>query len=88
MAIIESKESDGTYQPISDTNPLPVLITASGNLPVSIDFADNSIRDSFGNLRVTAPYTLFEGTQLVDKNPLTYSEKVIGAGANSVYQTK
>ena len=87
MAIIESKESDGTYQPISDTNPLPVLITASGNLPVSIDFADNSIRDSFGNLRVTAPYTLFEGTQLVDKNPLTYSEKVIGAGANSVYQT-
>jgi len=52
------------------------------SLSLSIQSANNSASDSFGRLRISAPYSEFDNKQLYDKNPLIWSERITGAGTS------
>src|SRR5574343_989382 len=45
--------------------------------------SDRSLRDPFGRIRVSEPYTLFESKQLHDKQPLVYDEDITDGSGNA-----
>ena len=62
-----------------------VQITRNGNFKVSIDeYGDTPAIDSFGRLRISDPFTLYDSKQLHDKQPLFWDE-IIGGAATSTH---
>jgi hypothetical protein len=52
-----------------------------------IQFADNSVRDAFGNLRTVTPHTTFASKQIADSQPLLFDDQqVSGASTSSAFQ--
>ena len=51
-----------------------------------IQFADTSVRDAFGNLRVVFPYTVFASKQIADNQPLLFDDAQVSGTAASAYQ--
>lgn len=51
-----------------------------------IQFADSSVRDAFGNLRVVTPHTVFASKQIADNQPLLFDDVQVSGTATSAYQ--
>lgn len=53
----------------------------------AIKHADSPSIDAFGRLRTSFPFTIFDSKLIYDKQPLSWAEKITGAGATSTYNT-
>ena len=65
--------------------PTEVGIRAGETTPVIVNFPTTGT-DSFGRVRISDPFTLFENSHIIDKRPLIWDEQITG-GATSTYQT-
>jgi hypothetical protein len=67
MAIISkqigySQESTLLYELLREVNRLNGIVSAANNTSTEITFAPSTAQDSFGRLRVSEPFTLFDST--------------------------
>ena len=75
MAIISkqigySQESTLLYELLRELNRLNGIVSSGNNTPTEITFAPSTAQDSFGRLRVSEPFTLFDSSHRYADNNL------------------
>jgi hypothetical protein len=55
---------------ITNTNPIDVNVVNTSTTPTAITFAPSTSQDSFGRLRVSEPFTMFDSSHRFDDNDL------------------
>lgn len=86
MAIISkqigySQESTLLYELLRELNRLNGIVAAASNVPTEITFAPSTAQDSFGRLRVSEPYTLFDSSHRYADNELWATATATGGAA-------
>ena len=86
MAIISkqigySQESTLLYELLREVNRLNGIVAATNNTPTEITFAPSTSQDSFGRLRVSEPFTLFDSSHRFDDNDLWSTLSATGGTA-------
>jgi len=90
MAIISkqigySQESTLLYELLRELNRLNGIVASGNNTPTEITFAPSTAQDSFGRLRVSEPFTLFDSSHRYADNNL-WSTATATSGA-AVFNT-
>jgi hypothetical protein len=61
-------------------------IISSGNTIGAISYSDSPNLDAFARLRTSAPQTIFDSKQIVDKQPLFWDDQLVsGSGGSSTF---
>ena len=86
MAIISkqigySQESTLLYELLRELNRLNGTVASANNTPTEITFAPSTSQDSFGRLRVSEPFTLFDSSHRYADNNLWSTATATGGAA-------
>jgi hypothetical protein len=86
MAIISkqigySQESTLLYELLRELNRLNGIVSAANNTPTEITFAPSTAQDSFGRLRISQPFTLFDSSHRYADNNLWSTAVATGGTA-------
>lgn len=81
---VKTTEQSEIHTPHTHVDSLPaVMISDQQEFPVPVSLYRQA--DSFGRLRVSAPSSLFDSQNQYDTNPISWDQKLVGAGSAVVH---